>query len=78
MYLSAWFGSQDVFSTGEAAHISVQGPCQTTRSSDNGRAKLKLNFMLGDFIVGFGGLACSAGGWWLCAVGRPTPKRPYA
>jgi hypothetical protein len=17
------------------------------------------------------------GGWWLCAVGRPTPKRPY-
>jgi hypothetical protein len=51
---------------------------QTTRSSDNGRAKLKLNFVLGDHIalgiVGFGGLACSAGGWWMCAVGRPTQK----
>jgi hypothetical protein len=33
--------------------------------------------MSGDFIVGFAGLACSAGGWWLCAVGRPTQKRPY-
>jgi hypothetical protein len=33
--------------------------------------------MLGDFIVGFGGLACSAGGWWMCAVGRPTQKLPY-
>jgi hypothetical protein len=33
--------------------------------------------MLGYFIVGFGGLACSAGGWWLCAVGRPTQKPPY-
>jgi hypothetical protein len=33
--------------------------------------------MLGDYIVGFGGLACSAGGWWMCAVGRLTQKPPY-
>jgi hypothetical protein len=45
-----------------------------TRSSNNGRSKPKLNFMLGDFIVGFGGLACSA--WRLVALCRwpPHPK----
>jgi hypothetical protein len=54
---------------------SQSSGAQTTRSSDNGRAKLKLNLVLGDFVVGFGGLACSA--WRLVAVCRwpPHPKR---
>jgi hypothetical protein len=46
------------------------------RSSDNGRAKPKLNLVLGDFTAGLAGWPALPGGWWMCVVG-PTQKGPY-
>jgi hypothetical protein len=58
--------------------LNSQPPgAQTTRPSDNGRAKPKLNLTWGFLLLDPAGWPALPGGWWMCAVGRPTQKPHY-
>jgi hypothetical protein len=51
------------------------------RSDYEGRqitaCQAQIQFMLGEIYRWISKTAALPGGWWLCAVGRPTQKPPY-